>query len=99
MRLLVGLGNPESRYLLNRHNVGFILLDALAYYYDAPSFKTKFNGHIATLTLDKEECLLLKPMTYMNRSGECVRGVMNFYKIPIQNVIVFHDDLVYFLQS
>ena len=88
VRLLVGLGNPESRYLLNRHNVGFILIDALAYYYDAPSFKTKFNGLITTLTIDKVDCLLLKPSTYMNLSGECVRAVMSFYKITKKTEII-----------
>ncbi|MBP9752902.1 MAG: aminoacyl-tRNA hydrolase [Proteobacteria bacterium] len=93
MYLLVGLGNPGTKYLLNRHNIGFILIDALKHHFNAPSFKSKLNGAITSLEIGEHECMLLKPATYMNLSGECVQQVLRFYKIPLQNMIVFHDDL------
>ncbi|CAO5678791.1 MAG: Peptidyl-tRNA hydrolase [Holosporales bacterium] len=93
MYLLVGLGNPGSKYLLNRHNIGFILIDALHHHFNAPSYKTKFNGSLTPVLIEGKECLLLKPETFMNLSGGCVQQVMNFFKISIENVIVFHDDL------
>lgn len=93
MKLLVGLGNPESCYFLNRHNVGFMLIDALNHYHNTPAFKSKFNGLFSTMSYQQEEYILLKPSTFMNRSGECVQKMMQFYKIALHDVIVFHDDL------
>jgi PTH1 family peptidyl-tRNA hydrolase len=93
MKLIVGLGNPETKYLLTRHNIGFILADALHHYFEGAAYKAKFSGFLSTIEIDKEECVLLKPATYMNRSGESVQKVMQFYKIKLQDVIIFHDDL------
>ncbi|CAO4842605.1 MAG: Peptidyl-tRNA hydrolase [Holosporales bacterium] len=93
MRLIVGLGNYESCYLLNRHNVGFILVDALWHAYNFPPFKEKFNGYISQGKINGEDCLLLKPKTYMNRSGLSVQQVLQFYKLTLDQMIVLHDDL------
>lgn len=93
MRLIVGLGNYESCYLLNRHNVGFILVDALWHAFGFPPFKEKFNGMISQGKINGEDCLLLKPKTYMNRSGICTQQVLQFYKLTLDQMIVLHDDL------
>lgn len=93
MRLFVGLGNPGDRYVFNRHNVGFMLIDALFHYYEFPDFKQKFNGQITQSKIDNKTCLLFKPTTFMNISGKAVQQVIDFYKIPIEDVTVFHDDL------
>ncbi len=90
MHLIVGLGNPGKEYRLTRHNIGFMVVDELIHRL-APSLlrKTSFKGELYRY----EEILFLKPLTYMNRSGESVAAVKNFYKIPTENVIVIHDDL------
>ena len=86
MKLLVGLGNPEARYLLTRHNIGFMVIDQLAIYFKGDSFKQKFNGLISKIVINNNTYMLLKPTTYMNRSGECMRKIMDFYKINIENI-------------
>lgn len=91
--LFVGLGNPGDQYLLTRHNIGFILMDALFHFYSFPSFKNKFKGSISQGKINTFDCILLKPTTYMNLSGESVQALLSFYKIPLDQVIVFHDDL------
>ncbi|MHA1539148.1 MAG: aminoacyl-tRNA hydrolase [Alphaproteobacteria bacterium] len=93
MFLLVGLGNPGASYALNRHNVGFMALDVLADNASFPNWRKKFGGEITSGTVAGEQVLLLKPLTYMNRSGRSVQEAIKFYKIPTENVIVFHDDL------
>ena len=93
MILLVGLGNPGSEYALTRHNVGFMAVDNFVHRYSFNGFKSKFKGLIADGTVKNEKVMILKPQTYMNLSGESVRAVCDFYKIPVQNVIVFHDDM------
>lgn len=93
MFVLVGLGNPESSYSLNRHNVGFMAVDFLANIYNFPTWRKKFNGEISSNTINGEKILLLKPQTYMNLSGQSVGEALKFYKVPTENVIVFHDDL------
>lgn len=90
MFLLVGLGNPGSEYALTRHNIGFMAVDALA---DAERFTSKFHGEIAARSIEGEKVLLLKPQTFMNLSGKSVQAAMAFYKIPLEKVIVFHDEL------
>ena len=93
MFLIVGLGNPGTEYQGTRHNVGFMVADALAETYGFSVFKSKFDGLIAEGTIDGEKCFLLKPQTYMNLSGNSVLKAAAFYKILPENIIVIHDDI------
>lgn len=92
--LIVGLGNPGSQYACNRHNIGFMALDALqAAYGPMVSWRRKFKGEAAEITIDGQKCLLLKPQTFMNLSGDAVGAACQFYKITPQRVLVIHDEL------
>ena len=91
MFLFVGLGNPGTQYLLNRHNLGFMAIDGLRQEHHFLAFAQKFNGAISQGNMEKHNCILLKPMTYMNLSGESVRAVDDYFK-PDQ-IVVIHDDL------
>ncbi len=93
MWLLVGLGNPDNKYKNNRHNVGFMIADKIADDNMFPNFKSKFNGEISEGRLGGQKVALLKPQTYMNESGISVRKAADFYKIPAEKIIVFHDEL------
>ena len=93
MFLVVGLGNPGSEYQGTRHNAGFMAADALAEAYHFSSFKSKFDGLIAEGAIDDEKCLLLKPQTFMNLSGNSVIKAASFYKILPEQIIVIHDDM------
>ncbi len=88
--LIVGLGNPGSSYALNRHNIGFMAVDTLA---ESVSWKSKYKGLIADMNLDGQHLLLLKPQTFMNLSGDSVRDVAGFYKIPPEKIAVLYDEL------
>ncbi|MEM7607472.1 MAG: aminoacyl-tRNA hydrolase [Myxococcota bacterium] len=88
--LLVGLGNPGPKYAGNRHNIGFRVIDALA---EGAAFREKFRGHTAKGQVGGEDAVFLKPMTFMNLSGESVRPAMQFYKVPLERVVVVHDEL------
>lgn len=88
--LVVGLGNPTSRYHATRHNVGFRVADALLG--AEPTFE-KFDGVMGKLTLERQSVVVLKPQTYMNLSGRSVRPVMDFYKVDRTRLIVVHDEL------
>ena len=89
-----GLGNPGPEYRLNRHNVGFMVVDAIASAFDAKFRRDSIaSAESASFTLGNRKVILLKPMTFMNCSGKAVMPVVNFYKIRIQNVFVFHDDI------
>lgn len=90
MFLIAGLGNPGAQYADTRHNIGFMAIDALA---GRASFTSKFHSEVVTHTIDGEKCLLLKPQTYMNNSGRAIQSAMTFYKIPLQNIIVLHDEI------
>ncbi|MCE2927750.1 MAG: aminoacyl-tRNA hydrolase [Rickettsiales bacterium] len=91
--LLVGLGNPGPEYAGNRHNIGFMAVDQIAGHYHFPAFKKKFSGLLAEGAIGDTRVFLLKPLTYMNLSGEAVASAANFYKIPPEKIIVFHDEL------
>lgn len=91
--LLIGLGNPGKDYAKNRHNIGFMAADAIAERYKFSSWAKKFRGLLAEGVIGGEKVLLLKPQTYMNLSGESVGDASRFYKIPLENIIVFHDEL------
>lgn len=93
MWLIVGLGNPGKEYEHNRHNVGFMAVDAIADLYGFPPFKKKFKGEYAEGTISGEKVALLKPQTFMNESGRSVGEIAQFYKIPTSHIIAFHDEL------
>lgn len=93
MLLLVGLGNPGSGYARNRHNVGWMAVDKIVRCHSLPHFRARFHGRIAQGDIDGNKVVVLKPETYVNRSGLAVGAAARFYKIPTERVIVFHDDL------
>jgi PTH1 family peptidyl-tRNA hydrolase len=93
MRLFVGLGNPGSRYARNRHNIGFMAVDAIARAHGAAPWRQRFQGSTAEAVLGGERVLLLKPGTYMNESGRAVAEAQRFFKIALGDVVVFHDEL------
>ncbi len=97
MLLWVGLGNPGDKYAGNRHNIGFMAMDAIASMHGFSPEKAKFKGLVreGTVTADSRpvKILVLKPMTFMNESGRAVQQAMQFYKIPLDKVVVFHDEL------
>lgn len=93
MKLIVGLGNPGSEYAKTRHNVGFMLVDALAEDMGISLWKEKENAEVAEGRIGSEKVMLVKPQTYMNRSGEAVGPLMRWYKLEPQDVIVIHDDM------
>ena len=92
--ILVGLGNPGGHYARNRHNIGFLAVDEIARRYNFTPFRpTKFQGDLSEGSLDGVKCLLVKPTTYMNLSGDCVGAIMRFFKVLPEQLIVFHDEL------
>lgn len=93
VKALIGLGNPGAAYEGNRHNVGFMALDVIADALKAGDFKKKFSGLLAEASHAGEKIYLFKPQTYMNRSGQPVSELANFYKIPVEDIIVFYDEL------
>lgn len=93
MHLLVGLGNPGDQYRDNRHNIGFMAADAIARRHNFPPFRQKFSGLITEGTIDGERVLLLKPQTFMNKSGDSVQAAVSFYKLAPADVTVFYDEL------
>ncbi len=96
MKLITGLGNPGDRYLLTRHNIGFMVLDffrKLNNINENFKFENKFNGHILKTNINGETIILVKPNTYMNLSGESIRRVVDFYKIKIEDILVVYDDI------
>ena len=93
MKLFVGLGNPEQRHAFNRHNVGFMAIDAIAAVHGFADWRKRFEGLVAEGRLGQEQVLLLKPQTFMNASGRAVGEAMRFYKLKPGDVVVFHDEL------
>lgn len=94
MKLIIGLGNPGKEYESTRHNAGFIAIDKFAEKNNIEfHLEPKFKGALGMKVFNGEKVLLLKPMTYMNLSGESVIAVMNFYKIEVDDIIVISDDL------
>ena len=93
MLLFVGLGNPTPDSENNRHNVGFKVIDSLNKKFGLSKQKPKFKGLLTTGNVGDQKIYAIKPLTFMNNSGRSVRAAMNFYKISLDNVIVFHDEL------
>ena len=90
--LIVGLGNPGDKYFHTRHNAGFLMMDYLSQRCSTQVNKSKFKALVGEATIAGKRCLLMKPQTFMNLSGEAVQQAAAFYKIPMQNVLVFSDD-------
>lgn len=93
MYIVVGLGNPGREYDDTRHNVGFSVIDLLADRYNTKINKIKFKSLYGEIKINDDRVLLVKPQTFMNNSGETVREISNFFKVPIENVIVVVDDI------
>lgn len=93
MFVLVGLGNPGATYASHRHNVGFQAIDAIASAFSVPSFQKKEGLLLSDGQICKNRVFLLKPQTFMNLSGKAVAPLLSFYKIPLSQCFVFHDDL------
>ena len=93
MILLVGLGNPTPDSNDNRHNVGFKIIDAINQKFGLSKQKPKFKGLLTTGNIANKKVYAIKPLTFMNNSGICIRELMEYFKINIDDVIVFHDDL------
>jgi PTH1 family peptidyl-tRNA hydrolase len=93
MLLLVGLGNPGTQYASNRHNIGFMAVDAIVHRHRFSPWRARFQGVMAEGTLDEEKVLALKPATFMNLSGQAVGEAARFYKIPPEQVIVLYDEI------
>lgn len=93
MYLIVGLGNPEPEYSKTRHNVGFDAVNLISQKYNIPFDKKGFDGIYGIGEIDGKKVILLKPQTYMNESGKSIIQVKNFYKIPIENIIIIHDEM------
>lgn len=93
MRLIVGLGNPGSKYAKNRHNVGFMAVEEIAAHHNFPPFKKKFNGLFTEGVIDGEKTGLLLPQTFMNKSGDSVIAAMSFFKLHPEDIYVLYDEL------
>jgi PTH1 family peptidyl-tRNA hydrolase len=92
MKVIVGLGNPGLKYTGTRHNIGFAVIDYLAAAPGCSPFREKFESLVAELKEGDESLLLVKPLTFMNLSGRAVRAILDFYKLPIEQVLVVCDD-------
>ncbi|MDQ0163413.1 aminoacyl-tRNA hydrolase [Bacillus alveayuensis] len=93
MKVIVGLGNPGKQYDHTRHNVGFMVIDELAKRLNISLDRTKFKGVYGIFNHFAEKVILVKPLTYMNLSGECVRPLLDYYDIAVQDLVVIYDDL------
>lgn len=93
MYIIAGLGNPGKEYAGTRHNVGFDTIDCLVEKYKVNLNKLKFNSVYGEINVNGEKVMLVKPVTYMNRSGITISEIVNYYKVPIENLIVIYDDI------
>jgi peptidyl-tRNA hydrolase, PTH1 family len=93
MRLFVGLGNPGSKYAHNRHNIGFMAIDEIARRPGFAPWRRRFQGQTSEGTIDHEKVVLLRPETFMNESGRAVQEAANFFKLGVDDIIVFQDEL------
>ena len=93
MLLLVGLGNPSPNNSNNRHNVGFLVIDAINQKFKLSKQKPKFKGLLTTGKINEQKVFAIKPLTFMNSSGVCIKELIEYFKIDVKNVFVFHDDM------
>jgi PTH1 family peptidyl-tRNA hydrolase len=94
MKMIVGLGNPGPKYLMTRHNVGFMVIDALAESWGQSSqFKEEKKALVQKLSFEGESVLIVKPQTFMNLSGQAVQPLMHFYKVALEDLLVMHDEV------
>jgi peptidyl-tRNA hydrolase, PTH1 family len=93
MLLLVGLGNPNPNNTNNRHNVGFLVIDAINQKFKLSKQKPKFKGLLTTGNIEEQKVFAIKPLTFMNSSGVCIKELIEYFKIEVKDVFVFHDDM------
>ena len=93
MLLFVGLGNPNPNNLNNRHNVGFFVIDAINQKFKLSKQKPKFKGLLTTGKIDEQKVFAIKPLTFMNSSGICIKELIEYFKIDVKDIFVFHDDM------
>ena len=93
MKMIAGLGNPGAEYARTKHNVGFMLVDALADRLNAPAWKEDFFSAVTEVRIGGEKVFLVKPLTYMNNSGEAVGPMLSYYKMTADDLTVVHDDM------
>ena len=93
MLLLVGLGNPSPNNINNRHNVGFLMIDAINQKFKLSKQKPKFKGLLTTGKIEEQKVYAIKPLTFMNSSGICIKELIEYFKINVNDVFVFHDDM------
>ena len=93
MLLLVGLGNPNPNNSNNRHNVGFLVIDEINKKFKLSKQKPKFKGLLTTGNINEKKVYAIKPLTFMNSSGVCIKELIDYFKIDVKNVFVFHDDM------
>jgi len=93
MFLFVGLGNPEKKHIINRHNIGFMAVDDIMEKYRFPPYRNRFQGFISEGKIGRNTVRILKPATYMNESGRSVKEAVKFFKLKNDKVFVFYDDL------
>jgi PTH1 family peptidyl-tRNA hydrolase len=93
MQLLVGLGNPNQNSTNNRHNVGFLVIDAINQKFKLSKQKPKFKGLLTTGIINEQKVFAIKPLTFMNSSGICIKELIEYFKINVKDVFVFHDDM------
>ena len=93
MLLLVGLGNPNPNNSNNRHNVGFLVIDAINEKFKLSKQKPKFKGLLTTGNINEHKVFAIKPLTFMNSSGICIKELIEYFKIDVKDVFVFHDDM------
>ena len=93
MYLIIGLGNPEEEYSKTRHNMGFNAINKIAEQYGIKVNKSKFQGLYESAIIEGQKVMLIKPQTYMNLSGECIKQFVDFYKIQKEEILVIYDDM------
>src|SRR5690606_39091638 len=93
MKIIIGLGNPGKQYEGTRHNIGFHVIDELSNRLNIPLTQSKFNGMFGIGHIGTEKVMLLKPLTYMNLSGECIVPMMDYYEVNDDEIVVIYDDL------
>lgn len=91
--LIAGLGNPGDAYENTRHNIGFVVIDEIAKYFEFPSFSNKFSSLVTSKIINQKKITLMKPLTFMNLSGNAVAKAIHFYKIAKDDLFIIHDDL------